>query len=151
MALMWEKQPLTRQVARALRAATHRIQFDGHVFGYNDLKEMWMDVDGVHVVCTHEHDPAWQYWHREDNGAWKPVGAYETIIAAQKIAQGAHDDSEPVVEPPISPGTYVLARFKGRDNWMRTRIMSKDGVQRMIDIWDRLGCEVTLEQVDDVA
>lgn len=140
---------MTRQVARALRAATHRIQFDGHSFTYNDLKEMWMCTDGIHVVCTHEHDSMWQYWKRESEGGWRPVGAYETIISAQKAAQATEDNAEPAQEQTTGPGTYVLARFKGRERWMRTRILTKDGVQKMIDIYDRMGCEVTLEQIDE--
>lgn len=138
-ALDWEKQPLTRELARNLRAATRRHPaIDGHTFRYGDLKEMWAAA-GVHVVLTHGTDHVWQYWHQSPTGGWQPVSLHDTQAQARQAAEG-------IVEPQQQGGVYVLARFPG-GNWIRTRVQSSSGVSTLTAIYTSLGCEVREEHV----
>lgn len=142
--LHWAKQPLTHQLARELRAATRRHpQIDGHTFGFADLKELWCAAD-VHVVCTHEHDPVWQYYRQTPDGGWMPVSVHPTMAAAMAAADGAHGPTE------RQDGTYLLARF-GTRPWMRVRITSRDGIDVIGAIFDRLGAQTKLERIEAAA
>lgn len=138
--LNWQKQPLTQSLARSLRAATRRHpSLDGHTFGFSDLKEMWSAED-AHVVCTHDHDPVWQYWHQAPNGVWELKSVHDT-------RQEAQDAAAPHVNPGgPEPGTYVVANFpEGR--LMRVRIMSKNGERMLTEIFTGLGCVTACERV----
>jgi hypothetical protein len=142
----FEKQPLTKSVARALRAGTRRQEFDGHRFAYPDLKELWVSDDKIHVLCTHDHDKAWQYWHQVE-GSWHPVGAYESREDAEQTALGR---LIPPSEEEISEvsGTYLKARFSSTSRWIVTRITGEKTIDELTGIYTRLGCtEIITERV----
>lgn len=146
VALTWEKQPLTQQLARSLRAGTRRHpQIDGHAFGFSDLKELWC-ADDVHAVCTHAHDPAWMYLYQAPEGGWRLVSVHTSRAAAQKAAS-ANTDTDP--EAPVA-GTYVMGRLDG-GRWMRVQVLSKAGEAMLTEIFSRLGCQTKLEHVEEAA
>ncbi len=142
MSLNWQKQALQSNFARRVRAATRRHpDIDGHTYGYTDLKELWMAED-IHMACTHEHDPVWQYWYDTPEGGWKPISIHKT-------REEALDAAGPYTAPPMGPqaGTYVLARF-GRGRWLRVKIESKNGVDMISEAFSKLGAETKLEHID---
>lgn len=140
--LQWEKQPLTRELARNLRAATRRApSLDGHTFRYGELKELWA-AEG-HVVLTHSVDPVWQYWSHAPEGGWAPVSIHPSRQEAQATAEGTAVSAS---DETSSVGDFLLARFPG-GNWIRTRIQSRNGMASMTAIYQNMGCEVREEHV----
>lgn len=140
--LNWEKKPLTRELARNLRAATRRAPaIDGHTFRYGELKELWAAEH--HVVLTHEVDRVWQYWQHAPVGGWYPVSIHDTRQQAQAAAEGS---SVSAIEETTSVGDFLLARFPG-GNWIRTRIQSRNGMASLTAIYTGMGCEVREEHV----
>ena len=135
----WEKQPLTRAVARSLRAGSRGIELAGQRFRYNDLKELWA-VDDIHAVLTHEGDKSWQYWFHGAHG-WTLVGVYPTRKEAQAAAGQPQDDDA------LEPGTYVMARWDENGRWMRVRSSSDRITENLCDIFKNLGCETRVDSV----
>jgi hypothetical protein len=138
--LEWEKQPLTREVARGLRAATRKmVAHGGHRFNYSDLKELW-SARGEHFVCTHDTDPVWQYYHRSPEGTVQLICCVQTRQEAQTTAEIKHDPT-----PPIPSGTYVLA---WRPGGRTIRVACRSGDPSIQEgIFQRLGYETTVEKV----
>ena len=136
----FQKQPLTRAVARSLRAGSRGIELAGQRFRYNDLKELWA-VDDIHAVLTHEGDKSWQYWFHGAHG-WTLVGVYPTRKEAQAAAGQPQDDDA------LEPGTYVMARWDENGRWMRVRSSSDRITENLCDIFKSLGCETRVEDVD---
>lgn len=138
--LEWVKQPLTREIARGLRAATRKITpIDGHRFRFTDLKELW-SADNEHFVCTHDEDRVWQYYHRSPDGGVQLICCVKTRRQAQAAAETTQN-------PPSSTpsGTYVLAWQPG-GRIIRVTCHSGDpSVQQ--GIFQRLGYETSVEQV----
>lgn len=142
----WQKQPLNQRVARDLRASTRRQpSLHGHKFDYNDLKELWM-ANEVNVVLCHDEDPVWQYWYYAPAGGWAPISLHETREAAQ-AAVPEHAPSEYLTKEPEEPGTYVSFRFADDRPWQRTKVLTEDGVERMTSMYERLGCEVQVQNI----
>jgi hypothetical protein len=135
----WEKQPLTRALARSLRAGSRGIELAGQRFRYNDLKELWA-VDDIHAVLTHEGDKSWQYWFHGAHG-WTLVGVYPTRKEAQAAAGQPQDDDA------LEPGTYVMARWDENGRWMRVRSSSDRITENLCDIFKNLGCETRVDSV----
>lgn len=133
------KQPLTRAVARSLRAGSRGIELAGQRFRYNDLKELWA-VDDIHAVLTHEGDNCWQYWFHGAHG-WTLVGVYPTRKEAQAAAGQPQDDDA------LEPGTYVMARWDENGRWMRVRSSSDRITENLCDIFKNLGCETRVDSV----
>ena len=99
MTLGFAKQPLTRYVARGMRAATKGRELDGHRFTFTDLKELYISDDEHHVVATHAKDPVWQYWLDTPNGGgWVLASAHHSLRAACSAACD-HEYGEPLPEP----------------------------------------------------
>lgn len=142
--MKWEKTPLTRQLARELRAATRasRPEIDGHSFSYNNLAEMWASDDGAHVVLTHDGEQRWQYW--QCMGHWRLVSLHQTRAGAQQAAQ---EYVEPLPTPEV--GTYVLAREgKRTDEYViRVHCSSEDGPRVIAEAFARLGYATRIEKV----
>jgi hypothetical protein len=142
----WTKQPLTQGLARSLRAATRRHpHIDGHTFGFSDLKELWV-ADDVHVICTHDHDPVWQYWYQHPEKGWMPISIHDTRQQAQQAAAG---NVAPGPTGP-TPGTYVCAQL-GQGRWMRVLVQSRDGKELLTGIFTRLGANTKIETVKGAA
>ena len=135
----FQKQPLTRAVARSLRAGSRGIELAGQRFRYNDLKELWA-VDDIHAVLTHEGDKSWQYWFHGEHG-WTLVGVYPTRKEAQAAAGQPQDDDA------LEPGTYVMARWDENGRWMRVRSSSDRITENLCDIFKSLGCETRVDSV----
>jgi len=140
--LEWVKEPLTRELARALRAATRRTRphIDGHGLNYNDLKELWSAED-VHVVLTHDTDPVWQRWfYSPDTLTWELRGLHDTRHEAMEAALA---DTAPTT---VIPGTYLNAWM---DNCSRT-ISIKCGdnarAEEMGRIFSRMGYQVRVDE-----
>lgn len=145
-ALEWVKQPLTRELARSLRAATRKSKpsIDDHTFKFTDLKEMWA-ADNVHVALTHDEDRKWQYWYQDPKKGWTIVSIHTSRKKAFEAALESLPD-EPEVA--TDEGVYVLARFNEKSRWMRTRIQSSDGLEKIKTMYSRLGCEdIKVEKV----
>ena len=135
----FQKQPITRAVARSLRAGSRGIELAGQRFRYNDLKELWA-VDDIHAVLTHEGDKSWQYWFHGAHG-WTLVGVSPTRKEAQAAAgQPQNDDA-------LEPGTYVMARWDENGRWMRVRSSSDRITENLCDIFKNLGCETRVDSV----
>jgi hypothetical protein len=141
MTLHFNRQPLTREVARGLRAATRKVPaLDGHRFIYTDLKELWATEDGIHLVLTHDSDPVYQYWYRPPEGTMELVCCTSTRQEAQAAAE-----AKAVPLPPTPSGHYVLAwRPGGRT--IRVACKSKDP-SVMRGIFERLGYETNVEEI----
>lgn len=143
----FEKQALTKKVAREMRAATRRTEFEGHRFAYTDLKELWATADGEHVLCTHEHDTSWQYWHKYPDGSCVPV----VVCASRDEAeQEAINRLIPPTEDDLSStvGVYLKARFSPTSKWIVVRITGEKTLDELTGIYSRLGCtEIITEQV----
>lgn len=139
MTLAFVKQPLTREVARHLRAATRKVPpLDGHRFLYTDLKELWATEDGEHLVLTHDLDPIWQYWHRSPTGGMALVCCRPTRIEAQRAAEAA-------VVTTVTAGKYVLAQQPG-GRVIRVACRSEDpSIVR--SIFDKLGYTTSVQVV----
>ena len=137
----FEKAPLTRALARSLRAGTRGIDFNGHRFRYTDLKELWATPDDLHAVLTHDEDKDWQYWFHGATG-WTLVGIYPTRKEAQAAAGQPQSESE------LEPGTYVMARWDEKSRWMRVRSSSDRITENLCDIFKSLGCETRVDSVD---
>lgn len=135
----FQKQPITRAVARSLRAGSRGIELAGQRFRYNDLKELWA-VDDIHAVLTHEGDKSWQYWFHGEHG-WTLVGVYPTRKEAQAAAGQPQDDDA------LEPGTYVMARWDENGRWMRVRSSSDRITENLCDIFKSLGCETRVDSV----
>ena len=135
----FQKQPITRAVARSLRAGSRGIELAGQRFRYNDLKELWA-VDDIHAVLTHEGDKSWQYWFHGEHG-WTLVGVYPTRKEAQAAAGQPQDDDA------LEPGTYVMARWDDNGRWMRVRSSSDRITENLCDIFKSLGCETRVDSV----
>ena len=133
------KQPLTRALARSLRAGSRGIELAGQRFRYNDLKELW-GADDLHAVLTHEGDECWQYWFHGATG-WQLVGVYPTRKEAQAAA------GQPQPEDELEPGTYVMARWDENGRWMRVRSSSERITENLCDIFKSLGCETCVDSV----
>lgn len=138
--LTWTQQPLTREVARGLRAATRKSPgLDGHRFSYNDLKELWKAEEGGHLVLTHDADPVWQHWATTPDGGWQLTGYYADREAAKAAAEAAP------ISAATPQGRYVLAwRPGGRT--IRVRCQTHDPVP-LQGIFQRLGYETNVEDV----
>ena len=147
MTLGFAKQPLTRYVARGMRAATKGREFDGHKFRYEDLKELWISADEHHVVLTHDVDPVWQYWcDTLDGGGWVLASIHHSLAAAQSAACD-HQFAE--TQP--KPGTYVVACAPGGEHrWIRVRVTSKDGPAMLRRIFTDLDYAVWMEEVGEL-
>lgn len=135
----FQKQPITRAVARSLRAGSRGIELAGQRFRYNDLKELWA-VDDIHAVLTHEGDKSWQYWFHGAHG-WTLVGVYPTRKEAQAAA------GQPQSDDALEPGTYVMARWDENGRWMRVRSSSDRITENLCDIFKNLGCETRVDSV----
>lgn len=144
MSLTWAKQPLTQQLARALRAATRRHpSLDGHTFGFSDLKEMWAAED-VHVVLTHDHDKVWQYWFAAPEGGWQLRSVHPNRQAAQQAAQ-ANTAPEDTLD-----GTFAMGRLPG-GRWMRVRCSSPKTITEIVGVFERIGCATKVETIGEAA
>lgn len=139
----FSKQPLTRALARSLRAGTRGIEFNGHGFRYSDLKELWATPDDMHAVLTHDEDKTWQYWFHGAHG-WALVGVYPSRLDAQAAA----GQEQIKAEDDLEPGTYVMARWDANGRWMRVRSSSDRITENLSDIFKSLGCETRVEDVD---
>lgn len=139
----FEKQPLTREVARGLRAATRKaVALDGHRFIYNDLKELWSSEDGAHLLCTHEGDVIWQYWHYPPEGTARLVCCFPTRREAEAAAALTVTGALPAK---ALPGIYLLAWSPG-GRTIRVQCRSGDpSIQQ--GIFERLGYETSIEEV----
>ncbi len=136
----WDKSPLTRVLARSLRAGSRGIELDGHSFRYTDLRELWVAEEN-HVVLSHADDRSWQYWfHAPDGGGWSLVSVHTSRKAAQ-------DAAKPMESHEVEPGTYVLARWDEKGRWMRVRCTSTRITEAIADIFTGLGCETRVEEV----
>ena len=136
----FQKQPLTRALARSLRAGTRGIDFNGHTFRYTDLKDLWAAAD-IHAVLTHAEDTSWQYWFHAPAGGWQLVGVYPTRKEAQEAA------GQPQTGEELEPGTYVMARWDENGRWMRVRSSSDRITENLCDIFKNLGCETRVDSV----
>jgi hypothetical protein len=142
MTLTWTNQPLTRELARGLRAATRKTpHLDGHRFTYTDLKELHSAQGGTHLVLTHDADPVWQYWHRPPEGGIQFV-CYGTRKQCYEAAEVRAAEIQPDIYP---PGTYLIAwRPGGRT--IRVPCLSKDP-STLAKIFEDLGYETNVEAV----
>ena len=137
--LVFIKQPLTRSLARCLRAGARDLEQDGHCFRYTDVRELWSAGDDHHVLCTHHEDKAWMYFRHGDDG-WELV----SVHTSRKAAQEAAKESLPA---PLAPGTYVLARFGSEGHWMRVLCQTPATLQTIRDIFITLGCDTDIDVV----
>lgn len=140
----WVKHPLTREVARAIRAANRvgRYEIEDHRFAYADLKELWASEDECHAVLTHDKDPIWQYW--VNDGAWRQFSVHRTREDAQKEAL-VQTQEEPTSTP--VPGIYLLARCGTDSRPIKVHCTSQEGPEALRSIFARLGYAVALENV----
>lgn len=145
MSLGWQKQPLTRFVARGMRAATKGKECDGHKFSFNDLKELWISDDEHHVVCTHDEDKSWQYWLQTPEGGWELASTHGSRTAAQSAAL---DHETPENQP--EPGVYVLATKGEGHRTIRVRCESQEGPGYWSGLFLRLGYVTTVEEVGEL-
>lgn len=134
MTLGFQKQPLTRTVARGMRAATKGKGLDGHKFNYIDLKELWISEDEHHVVVTHQNDSAWQYWLDAPEGGWTLASVHKSREAAQSAAL---DHEIPEAQP--ETGTYVLATKGQGHRTIRVKCTSELGPAYWSGFFLRLG------------
>lgn len=141
MILTWTPQPLTREVARGLRAATRKSSgLDGHRFSFNDLKELWRAEEGDHIVLTHDADPVWQRWGTTPEGGWQLKSCHSSRQEAQRAAEQCETT---LASPP--EGIYILAwRPGGRT--IRVQCRSNDP-QIMREIFENLGYQTNVEAV----
>ena len=145
MTLGFARQPLTRYVARGMRAATRGKELDGHKFTFTDLKELWISEDEHHVVATHETDPLWQYWlDTPDGGGWTLASVHHSREAA---CSAAYDHEFAEMLP--APGTYLVACAGEGRRVIRVRCEAADGPAVLVGIFTRLGYEVGIEEVGD--
>lgn len=142
MTLGFQKQPLTRTVARGMRSVTKNKELDGHKFSYNDLKELWISEDEHHVVCTHDIDKAWQYWLDAPEGGWTLASVHGSREAAQSAAL---DHEFPEVQP--DTGTYVLARKSQGHRTIRVKCTSDLGPSYWTGFFAKLGYSTSVEEV----
>lgn len=142
MTLGFQKQPLTRTVARGMRAATKGKEFDGHRFSYNDLKELWISEDEHHVVCTHDTDKVWQYWLDAPEGGWVLASTHGSREAAQSAAL---DHERPEVQP--DPGTYVLATRGPGSRVIRVKCELDESPEYWVRTFTKLGYSTSVEEV----
>jgi hypothetical protein len=142
MTLFWNKNPLTAEAARRLRAASRKAPpVDEHTFNYHDLKELW--IAGQYAVLTHDGDPAWQCWHSPPTGGAQLLSHHDSRVEAEQAAE-THDA---LVVPPTSngPGRYVVASGLG-DRVIRVRCQSSDP-SAVRAIFENLGYETSVEQI----
>lgn len=140
----WERQPLTRAVARSIRSGTRvtRPILEGHRFSYDDLKEMWSTPERHHVVLTHHKDPTWQYWRFTDEKSWQLKEVADTRQEAQDAAE-RDEAANPTY--PQGAGTYVVATKE--DRTLRVRCESGDGPSALSGIFTRMGYSVEVQEV----
>jgi hypothetical protein len=135
--LAWQKEPLTRFLARRLRRTTQGQSLDGHRFRFEDLYELW-SAD-YFAVASHHKDKSWLLFHAPDGGNFKLVSVHSGLKGAQDAA----------IEDEIrEPGTYLLARFPGR-RWMRVPVSGTSTMGTIGTIFAGLGCEVSSEVVGE--
>jgi hypothetical protein len=144
--LEFTRHPLTGEVAHILRASSrghHPPTLDGHSFVYRDLKELWVSVDGEHVVLTHDKEDGWQYWHKppEDEGGWALVSVHPYRGEAQAAADLNHGP------PPLAAGTYFLAWHPG-GRTIRVLCVSPDAAETLTAIFTKLGYDTSIEEVN---
>jgi hypothetical protein len=145
MTLGFARQPLTRIVARGMRAATRGKELDGHKFSFGDLQELWISDDEHHVVATHTKDPGWQYWQdTPDGGGWQLASVHHSLRAACSAACD-HEYGEVLPES----GRYVVACAGEGHKVIRVRVTSTEGPELIRGIFTRLGYEVGMEEVGD--
>lgn len=143
IALNWSKQPLTGDVSRALRkdVRTYRRERGrgDHRFSYTCLKTLWAADDGLHVVCNHIDDPAWQMWYRHPASGWIMIDWHLTRREAQAAAESKHPE---LVErkPKVFPGINVLAGWPDRDPTMRVHCSSEATAAAVADAFVKIGC-----------
>lgn len=149
-ALEWSKQSLTGDVAKALRkdVRTYRRERGrgGHRFSYNYLKTLWAADDGLHAVCNHIDDSAWQMWYRHPTDGWIMIDWHLTRREAQAAAESKHPE---LVErkPKIFPGINVLAGWPDRDPTMRVHCSSEATATVVSEAFDKIGCITRRELV----
>lgn len=145
MILEWEKQPLTRTLARAIRAATRRSRpkIEGHGFNYNDLKELWSAED-VHVVCTHSTDPVWQRWfYSPDSLTWELRSIHDTRKKAMDAS--LQDTVSAIVLPPGSACVY--AWMEGSSRKITIPCGTVDRAREQERMFQRMGYEAEVKEV----
>lgn len=142
MSLGWSKQPLTRTVARGMRAVTKGREFDGHRFSYNNLQELWISEDEHHVVCTHDDDKVWQYWLDAPEGGWALASVHGSREAAQSAAL---DHERPETQP--DTGTYVLATKGQGHRTIRVKCLTGEGPEYWVRSFTKLGYSTSVEEV----
>lgn len=142
MTLGFSKQPLTRTVARGMRAATKGKELDGHRFSYNNLKELWISEDERHVVVTHDDDKLWQYWLDAPEGGWALASVHKSREAAQSAAL---DHEIPEAQP--ETGLYVLATKGEGSRTIRVKCESSEGPEFWVRTFTKLGYSTSVEEV----
>jgi hypothetical protein len=147
--MIWKKQPITRQLAKELRkASVSQPDLNGHSFKFTDLKQLWQG-DPDHVLLTHDRDQVWQYWYKAPVGGWQPISIHDSMEEGQDaVAAYKHPD---VVIPPVEDedgsdeGTFVLFRSDEDKPWHSVRVLSRDGAEKLSDMYERMGFEHKIE------